>query len=112
MAGLGEKAQELLSAYFDRASASLIALVVQEQRRVAAKPQYDEVVKIIEFGPTRHGKPELSTDRTGPFKRGVAYEYKKSLYTQDWFDSSTERDGRQPARRGRRGRVLGPPTGR
>lgn len=91
LAGLGDKAQELLSSYFDRAVANLIALVVQEQRRVVAKPQYDEVVKVIEFGPTRHGKPELSTDRSGPFKRGIAYEYKKSLYTQDWFDSSTER---------------------
>jgi type III restriction enzyme len=91
MAGLGEKAQELLSSYFDRAAASLIALVVQEQRRVAAKPQYDEVVKVIEFGPVRRGKPELSTDRTGPFKRRASYAYEKSLYAQDWFDSSPER---------------------
>ena len=66
MAGLGDQAHALLSSYFDRAAANLIALVVQEQRRVAAKPQYDEVVKVIEFGPTRHGKPELSTDPHRP----------------------------------------------
>ena len=28
----------------------------------------------------------------GKFERGTGYLYKKSLYTQDWFDSSTERD--------------------
>jgi type III restriction enzyme len=34
-----------------------------------------------------------STDRFGPFKRGVGYEgYAKALYAQDWFDSSPERD--------------------
>jgi type III restriction enzyme len=91
IAGLGDRSQQLLSSYFDRAAASLIGLVVQEQRRLASKPQYDEVVKIIEFGPTRRGKATLSTDRTGPFKRGVGYVYENSLYTQDWFDSSPER---------------------
>lgn len=40
----------------------------------------------------RLGRPKTSTDRTGPFKRGVGYEgYTRSLYAQDWFDSSTER---------------------
>jgi type III restriction enzyme len=91
MAGLGEQSQELLSSYIDRAAASLIRLVVEEQRRMKTRPQYDEVVEIVEFGPTRHAKPALSKDRTGPFKRGAGYEYEKSLYTQDWFDSSTER---------------------
>lgn len=29
----------------------------------------------------------------GPFHKGAGYEgYRKSLYAQDWFDSSTERD--------------------
>lgn len=92
LAGLGGSAQELLSAYMDRASAGLIKLVGEQQRRFATKPTYEEVVETIEFRPTRHGKPEASKDRTGSFKRGQAYEgYTKSLYIQDWFDSSTER---------------------
>jgi type III restriction enzyme len=91
IAGLGDKAQEILSAFFDRASGSLISQVVIEQRRVAAKPRYEQVVEVIDFGPLRHGKPTKSNDRTGPFKRGTTYSYKKSLYTEDWFDSSTER---------------------
>lgn len=89
--GLGDKAQELLSGYFDRAAAGLIALVTQEQRRFAAKPSYEEVVEVSEFHPMRHAKPIVSKDREGAYKRGLAYEYKRSLYTQDWFDSSTER---------------------
>lgn len=91
LTGLGDQAEELLSGYLDRATAGLIALVAEEQRRYAAKPSYEEVVKVSDFGPTRHGKPEFSTDREGAFKRGVAYGYGKSLYTEDWFDSSPER---------------------
>ncbi len=89
--GLGDQAQDLLSGYLDRAIAGLIAVVAEEQRRYAAKPSYEEVVKVSDFGPTRHGKPEFSTDREGAFKRGVAYEYARSLYTEDWFDSAPER---------------------
>ena len=89
--GLGDQAQENLSRYFDRVSARLIEAVGQAQRRVAAKPDYEQVVEVADFRPVRFAKPDLSTDRTGPFKRGVAYEYEKSLYAQDWFDSSTER---------------------
>jgi len=76
----------------DRAAAGLIGLITEEQRRFAAKPSYEEVVELIEFHPLRHSKGETSRDRTGTFKRSIGYEgYKKSLYTQDWFDSSTER---------------------
>jgi type III restriction enzyme len=89
--GLGDEAQENLSRYFDRVSARLIETVAQAQRSIAAKPDFEQVVEIAEFHATRFARPEVSTDRTGPFRRGVAYEYKKSLYAQDWFDSSTER---------------------
>jgi hypothetical protein len=40
------------------------------------------------------GRPETTKDRYGDFKgkKGVGFEgYKKSLYAQDWFDSSPER---------------------
>ena len=91
LGGLGGEAQGLLSGYFDRAAAGLIALVTQEQRKFAAKPSYEKVVEFFDLRPMRHGKPEISQDREGAYKRGVAYAYKRSLYTQDWFDSSTER---------------------
>ena len=90
--GLGSKAQELLSAYLDRAAAGLIKLITEKQREFASKPTYNEVVEVINFRPMRTGKPETSSDLAGAFKKGRAYEgYKRSLYTQDWFDSSTER---------------------
>ncbi len=39
------------------------------------------------------GRPETSQDRFGPFHKRIGYEgYQKSLYAQDWFDSSTERE--------------------
>ncbi len=91
--GLGPQAEKLLSGYLDRASAGLVHLVTEEHRKFAAKPSYGEVVELTDFRKTRIGRAETSQDRFGPFKRGVGYEgYRKSLYAQDWFDSSTERD--------------------
>lgn len=91
--GLGPQAEGILSGYMDRAAAGLIQLITEEQRKFVVKPSYGEVVEITEFATARLGRPETSPDRFGPFKKGVGYEgYRKSLYAQDWFDSSTERD--------------------
>jgi type III restriction enzyme len=93
--GLGPAAEMILSGYMDRAAAGLIQLVTEEQRKVAAKPTYDEVVELTSFDQTRIGRPATTADRYGDFrgKKGVGFEgYRKSLYAQDWFDSSTERD--------------------
>jgi type III restriction enzyme len=87
--GLGDKAAPLLSSYMDRAVASFIALLGEEQRKVAAQPAYGKVLEVVELRPMRHAKAEVSDDRGG-IKRGVAYSFKKSVYTQDWFDSGTE----------------------
>jgi type III restriction enzyme len=47
----------------------------------------------VRFDRVRLGRVETSPDRFGAFRKGVGYEgYRKSLYAQDWFDSSTERD--------------------
>lgn len=90
--GLGSHASELLTSYLDRAAARLIGLVTDEARKFAAKPSFDEVVEVVEFGPTRSGRTTTTQDRLGPFKKGVGYEgYRKSIYAQDWFDSSPER---------------------
>lgn len=45
------------------------------------------------FAKLRLGRAEVSQDRFGAFRKGVGYQgYRKSLYAQDWFDSSPERD--------------------
>jgi type III restriction enzyme len=93
MQGLGSSAATILSGYMDRAGAGLIQVVTEQQRKYVAKPSFGEVVEVIEFSKVRVGRPETSSDRFGPFKRGVGYEgYLKSVYEQDWFDSSPERD--------------------
>lgn len=93
VSGLGASAETILSAYMDRAQAGLIQLLTEQQRKFAAKPTYGEVVELTEFEKVRIGRPERSADRFGAFKKGIGYEgYRKSLYAQDWFDSSPERD--------------------
>lgn len=90
--GLSDKAELVLGGYLDRAAASLIRKLEEEQRKMESKTRYDEVVEFEPLGPTRQGRPETSGDRTGKFKKGVGYEgWKKSLYEQVWFDSDTER---------------------
>ncbi|MHB8575469.1 MAG: DEAD/DEAH box helicase, partial [Dehalococcoidia bacterium] len=91
--GLGSQAEKILSSYMDRAAAGLLERVTEQYRKYAAKPSYEEVIELTQLGATRIGRPETSSDRFGAFRKGVGYEgYKKSLYAQDWFDSSTERD--------------------
>jgi len=92
LAGLGDKAEAVLSAYMDRAVAGFITLLNSEQRRFTTKPQYDEVVELFSLAPARFSKRDTDPDRMGKHKRGAAYDYNKSLYAQDWFDSGTERD--------------------
>ena len=90
--GLGDKADELLSANLDRAGARLIRLVVDEQRRYMAKPSYEEVVRLKAFNPTRATDKTVSPDRYGPFSKSLAYEgWTRSLFGVEWFDSAPER---------------------
>jgi type III restriction enzyme len=46
----------------------------------------------LDFSKTRLARPKTTANVAGKFERGVGYAYKKSVYSQDWFDSSTERD--------------------
>jgi type III restriction enzyme len=93
MRGLGPQVEKILSGYMDRAAAGLIQLITEEYRKLAAKPSYGEVVELTEFKAVRLGRPDTSEDRFGAFKKGMGYlGYRKSLYAEDWFDSSTERD--------------------
>lgn len=91
--GVGPEAEQILSGYLDRAAAGLLRHLEEKQRRFAVKPSYHEVVVLTDFDKVRVGRPETSQDRFGAFHKGVGYEgYRKSLYAQDWFDSSPERD--------------------
>jgi type III restriction enzyme len=76
----------------DRVAARLISLIAQEHRRFVPKPKYRQVVEIVDFSKTRVARPKTTENVAGKYQRGTGYRYKKSLYTQDWFDSSTERD--------------------
>ena len=90
--GLGDKAEEVLSANLARAGARLVNLVAAEQRRFMAKPTYEEVVELKELNPTRATDKTITPDRLGPFQRSVAYEcWKLSIYSVAWFDSEPER---------------------
>ncbi|MEJ7567438.1 MAG: hypothetical protein WKF41_04150 [Gaiellaceae bacterium] len=90
----GEKqANEILSAYVDRAAQRVIELVADEQRQHVLAPKITQRIEPRLFGEPRSGRPETSGDRKGKFKRGAGYiGWKKSMYEQAWFDSSTELD--------------------
>jgi type III restriction enzyme len=91
-AGLGDEAEEVLSANLERAGARLIRLVQDEQRRFMVKPSYQQVVKVEEFAPTRSTDKTVSPDRFGPFSRSLAYEgWTRALFPVEWFDSAPER---------------------
>lgn len=90
--GLGAQAPQLLSAYMDRAAAKLIGLVTAEHGRFKSKVTFDRVVETVEFSKVRTARPTTTENLAGKFERGVGYRYTKSLFTQDLFDSGTERD--------------------
>lgn len=91
--GLGDVAQAVLSAYFDRVAGKLVELVTEAQRRFTPPPVYETVVDVTEFASTRTPRQTVLQDRTGPFVRGAGYVgWRRSLYEQAWFDSHPERD--------------------
>lgn len=92
IAGLGGTAEEILSAFPDRAAAGLIDLITREHRRFVQKPSFEEVAELVPLSATRIGRPHVSRDRMAAFQKGVGYEgWTKSLYAQVWFDSGPER---------------------
>lgn len=91
--GLGDRAQEVLSAALDRIAGRLVELVTGEARKYLSKPSIGEVVAVSDFRPTRQGREATTEDLTGPFKKSVGYlGWKRSLFSQAWFDSTPERD--------------------
>jgi type III restriction enzyme len=92
LVGLEDMAAAVLSGYMDRVAAGFIDLITKEQRRRDTKPSYDEVIDIVTLAPVRLARATTTQNRLGKYQRGVGYKYEKSIYVQDWFDSSTERD--------------------
>jgi type III restriction enzyme len=93
MRGLGDSAERVLSAYLDRAGASLVRSVTAESRKFYAKPEIEEVIDTFTFAPVRVARVKRSEDRSGKFGgSSTGYEgWKRSMYLQVWFDSGTER---------------------
>ncbi|SIR95769.1 DEAD/DEAH box helicase family protein [Microbacterium sp. RURRCA19A] len=92
--GLNGGAEELLSAYLERAAARLIRLVNDEQHRLSTVAETEQVAVGRPFRPQRQNtRAQQSDDPRGVFGRDTAYRgFHKSLMTADWFDSSPERD--------------------
>lgn len=89
--GLGEKAQDILAAYPERAVAAFRRLLRQEQRKFEAKPEFSETVGVTTLNRTRSGRGETSKNLAGRFRRGVGYQgWKRSYFPQVWFDSDPE----------------------
>ncbi|MEY2424364.1 MAG: type restriction enzyme [Acidimicrobiaceae bacterium] len=90
--GLGDQADEVLSANLGRAGARLVKLVADEQRRYMSKPSYEQVVELKDFNPVRATDKTVTEDRRGPFVKSLAYgDWKHSIYPTVWFDSEPER---------------------
>lgn len=92
MEGLGAQAEEVLSANLGRAGALLTRLVAEQQRKYTSKPEFQEVVELKDFNPSRSTDKTTRDDRLGPFLKTVAYEgWKRSVFPVVWFDSEPER---------------------
>ena len=90
--GVGNDAERVLGGFLETAAGRLVREVTSEHRRFLAKPEYEHVLAIDDFGPARTAAAELSGDRTGKWRRGVGYTgFGKSLYDHDRFDSGTEK---------------------
>ena len=92
LAGLGSKAEDVLSAFLATAAGRLVRAVTEEHRKFVGQPDYRTVVRIDEFAPVRFASRQSTTDRTGKPSTKLAYQgWEKSMYDQVWFDSGTER---------------------
>jgi type III restriction enzyme len=90
--GLGPSAAEILSANLDRAAGRLVTLIGVEQRRFTPKPDFNDVVELREFNPTRTTDKPATRDRFSRFARSNAYEgWQRAIYSVEWFDSEPER---------------------
>jgi type III restriction enzyme len=92
--GVGADAENVLSAYPERAIGGIASRIKEAQRTFVPKPDFRGDVKLEPSTKVREGRATVYDDRFGTFARGVGYTgFAKSLYEHDWFDSgSAERD--------------------
>jgi type III restriction enzyme len=91
--GIGVDAPSVLSRYLGRAGGRLIKLITSQAKKALGKPDFNEVLEVIEFNPTRIGRAATSGRRTGKFQKvGYTGWSERSRYDQVWFDSGTELD--------------------
>lgn len=92
--GLNGGADELLSAYLDRAVVRLVRLVNDEQHRLSSTAETEQVAVGRPFEPSRQNTRQFESDDVrDSFSRDSAYSgFMKSVMTHDWFDSEPERD--------------------
>jgi type III restriction enzyme len=91
--GLDGNADELLSAYLERATSRLIAQITAESRRFSQAPKFRHTVKMHRVDKIRANPRPITENRHGLFQRGQAYSgWERSVYPIEWFHSSPERD--------------------
>lgn len=88
-----QNAHTTLSGYLETIKVRLVRLVNDAMTRYAQPAKFNEVIGEKQFAPQRMTRSGVSQDRFGAFHKGQAYSgWRKSMYEQAWFDSSTERD--------------------
>ena len=88
-----QNAHSTLSGYLETIKVRLVRLVNDAMTQYAQPTKFSEVIGEEPFAPQRMTRPGVSQDRFGVFRKGQAYSgWRKSMYEQAWFDSSTERD--------------------
>ncbi len=91
--GLNGNADELLSAYLERATSRLIAQITGESRRFSQAPKFRQTVKVHRIDKVRNNPRPITENRYGVFQRGHAYSgWQHSIYPVEWFHSGPERD--------------------
>lgn len=92
--GLGDKAETVLSAYLDRLSYRLLQAIRQALKATTAQPKYREVLTTKILGGNRVAPATPASDaRYGAFIKHQRYAgWRRSLYSEAWFDSAPERD--------------------
>lgn len=89
---MGDRTAEILSAFPGRAASRLVGLLQDAYHTYKSKPTFDSEVAITFPFSTRVGKDNPSENRKGAFKVRQPYTgWHKSMYGQDWFDSTPER---------------------
>ncbi|MBF5034033.1 DEAD/DEAH box helicase family protein [Micromonospora sp. ANENR4] len=90
--GMGKDAEKHLSAFSERASRRVAALVDEQLRIVSSQDVvFSNEVRFAPLGKVRKASKEHLSDHTEPFSRSVAYDgWRSCLYEYAWFDTSPE----------------------